>query len=436
MKNLETIILQNLLQNEDFTRRVIPFLKNEYFERAERVCFSSIVQYVAKYNTLPTKDALLLQIKHREKTDDNTKRKAMELTEVLYEPLDPLQNQSWLLEESEKWCQYRALALAIYKGVDIIEGKDKKLDKGEIPSLFQNALSVCFDQSVGHDYFKDVGDRFDFYTGKANNLEKIPFLLSMLNGATHGGAETKSLNMVLGGTGGGKSLTLCSLTADYLRQGYDCLYITLEMADKKIAQRIDANLMNVDMNHIKDMGSHLYQQGMATIQSQTEGRLIIKEYPAGSATANHFRALLDELKIKKNFEPKVILIDYINLCASSRYKASDVYSYVKGIAEEVRSLAMERNVCIWSATQTNRGGFGKSDIDVDDTSESFGVPMTVDFMIAIYADEKMQGRGKLLIKQATKNRYADVNQKGYTSFFVGCNRPKMQLYDLENNNDS
>ena len=434
MKNLETIILQNLIQNEDFIRRVGPFLKSEYFINEERVAYSTIGEYFQKYNKLPSKDALLLEVKHRQHVSDVIKIKALDLTEKLYEPLDPNQSQDWLLEQSEKWLQYRALHLATFKVVDIIEGKDKKLDRGAIPEIYRNALSVCLDQSIGHDYFKDVSDRYNFYTGKSDNLEKIPFMLEMLNGATNGGVETKSLNMILGGTGGGKSMTLCSLTSDYLRMGNDCLYITLEMADKKIAQRIDANLMNIEINDICDLGEHLYQQGIGTIQSQTEGRLIIKEYPAGSATANHFRALLDELKMKKNFEPKIILIDYLNLCASSRYKASDVYSYVKGIAEELRSLAMERNVCIWSATQTNRDGFKKSDIDVDSTSESFGIPFTADFMISIYADQKMQKQGKMLIKQATKNRYGDVNDEKYHKFFVGCNRPKMKLYNLENEN--
>ena len=431
MKKLETIILQNLIQNEKFSRKVGPFLKAEYFQNEDRLLLTSIAQYFQKYNSLPTKDSLQLHIRYREKIDEKIKQKALDLTEKLFEPLDTNQSEQWILDETENWCQYRALALAIYKGVDIIEGRDKKLDRGAIPSLFQDALAVGFDTTIGHDYFMDAGQRYDFYTGKADSLEKIPFLLDYLNGATNGGAETKSLNMIIGGTGGGKSMTLCSFAADYIRQGYDCLYISLEMADMKIAQRIDANLMNVEMNDIQKLGSHMYQRGVANLQSQTKGRLIIKEFPAGTATANHFRNLLDELKIKKNFEPKVILIDYLNLCASSRYKASDVYSYVKGIAEEIRSLAMERNVCIWSATQTNREGFKKSDIDVADTSESFGIPFTADFMISIYADQAMQKQGKMLIKQATKNRYGDVNDETYHRFFVGCNRPKMTLYNLD-----
>lgn len=426
MNKLETIILQNLLSNEEYGRKVIAFLKFDYFQNEYNVCFKAIHKFYKKYNKRPTKDTLGVFITEFE-VDDNLKQKAVLLCEKLFEPIDPNQSLEWLVDETERWCQERAMTLAILKSVDIL--KDSTKPKGAIRDLVSNALNVSFDTSVGHDFFNDIKSRYDFYTGKGDDLQKIPFRLDKFNEATDGGVETKSLNMILGGTGAGKSLTMCSLSADYLRSGHDVLYITAEMADKKIAQRIEANLLNMEVNDIKELGWSVYNDSLENIHEQTDGRIFIKEYPTCSATTDHFNVLLDELWQKKKFQPKVIMIDYLNICATSRYKPSDSYSYVKGIAEDFRRLAQERNAAIWSATQVNREGFKKSDIDVDNTSESFGIPFTADFMVSIYADEAMHKMGKMLVKQASKNRYEDINK--LPKFFVGCNKSKMTLYNLE-----
>ncbi len=412
--------------NEEYGRKVISFLKTEYFQNEHNVCFKAIYKFFKKYNKRPTKDTLGVFISEFE-IDDNLKQKSILLVEKLFDPVDPEQSLQWLIDETERWCQERAMTLAILKSVDIL--KDSAKPKGQIRDLVSNALAVSFDTSVGHEFFAEAKSRYDFYTGKGSDLKKIPFRLEKFNIATNGGIETKSLNMILGGTGAGKSLTLCSLAADYLRDGHNVLYITAEMADKKIAQRIEANLLNVEVNEIKEMGWSVYNEALESIHNQTDGRIFIKEYPTCASTTDHYRMLLDELHQKKKFEPTIIMIDYLNICATTRYKPSDSYSYVKGIAEDFRALGQERNAAVWSATQVNREGFKKSDVGAENTSESFGIPFTADFMVSIYADEHMQKMGKLLVKQASKNRYEDISK--LPNFFVGCNKSKMTLYNLE-----
>ena len=335
-----------------------------------------------------------------------------------------------VIRKTENWIKDRAITVAILDCVNIIEGKDKKQTRDGMPTILNDALGISFDATVGHDYFIDAENRHDFYTRKNTTIKKFPFGLDVLNKATDGGYESKSLNIIIGGTGGGKSLTLCNFCADSLTQGNNCLYITLEMADMKIAQRIDANLMDVEVNDLKYMEKSKYGEDLTTIKSKTDGRLVIKEYPAGSVHAGHFRALLNELKLKKNFEPDIVYIDYLNLCSSSRYKIDNSYNYVKGVAEELRGLAMEKNLAIWSATQFNREGMKSSDPGVSNTSESIGLAFTADFMIGITASDEMKHMNKLKITQIAKNRYESIDK--YPSMMVGINRPKMKLYDLEN----
>lgn len=426
MSSLETIIIQNLVFNEKFGRKVIAFLKFEYFQGEHNVCFRAIYEYFKKYNQRPTKDALSVSIAEMT-VDDGLKQKSIILLEDIFKPIDEHQSIDWLFDETERWCKERAMTLAILKSVDVL--KDPKKNKGVIRDLVSKALAVSFDTSVGHDYFKNTKERMDYYTGKSSDLVKIPFRLEKFNQSTNNGIETKSLNIILGGTGGGKSLVMCSLAADYLRDGHNVLYITLELADMKVAQRVDANLLGVEIEELKTFSYKSFDNAVSSVETNTGGRFFVKEYPNSSANADHFRVLLDELKEKQNFVPLVVFIDYLNICSSTRYKPNDPYQYVKGISEEIRALAQEKNMAIWSATQTNRDGFNKSDVDIDNTSESFGLPMTADYMISIYADEQMEKMNKLLVNQATKNRYADKSK--LPNWFVGCNRSKMTLYNLE-----
>lgn len=418
--NIQTIILQNLIRNSSFGKKVIPFLKSQYFLEEHHTLYKRILKYVGQYSSLPTKAALAIDI-----TDD----KEQNLLETIFGEFEK-QDEEWLLNETEKWIKERALRIALMESVAIYEGKDQKRTRDAIPSILQDALAVSFDKSVGHDYFEDVEKRHMFYTGKNTDLIKIPFRKEAFNKATNGGCETKSLNMVLGGTGGGKTLTLCDLTADWLRDGWDVLYITLEMADVKIAQRVDANLMDVEMNDLKWIDPKVYGDSLKTIQSETKGRFIVKEYPAGSVHVGHVRALLNELKLKKDFDPTIICVDYLNLLASSRYKhSSSSYEYVKGVAEEIRGLGQERNKSMWSASQLNRDGLASNDPDVTNTSESVGLAFTADFMMATIADDILKQQNKMKFKQISKNRYEDINK--YPQFMLGCNRAKMKLYDLE-----
>ena len=421
--SIETLIIKNILQNDAYARKVIPYIKPQYFQAEHKQCFDTIIKFVGHYNKLPDKDALIVELEG--------KPQALALVSEIYTPLDFNHPLEWLYEKTEQWCKDRAVTIAILESVDIVEGKDKKKrTRDAIPSIMSDALSITFDDNIGHDYFDNIKDRVDYYTGKSTDIKKIPFRLQDFNLATNGGIETKSLNLVLGGTGGGKTLSLCSFAADYLLNGVNVLYITLEMADLKIAQRIDANLLNIDMDTLRDTNDFILGKAIKTLQTKTEGKLFIKEYPNHSINVNHIRTLMDELLLKKKFSPTVVFVDYLNLMSSSKSARSQgLYEYYKSVAEEMRALAQERNIAMWSATQTNRQGFGKSDIDVDDTSDSMGVPFTVDFMIGVYADDSLQRQGKVLFTQASKNRYADIYK--HPKFIVGCDRSKMKLYNLE-----
>ena len=427
---IETLILQNLISNNNYARKIIPFLKSAYFLEDHQIIFKLILKYVSSYNSLPTKSALEIEIDKKENESDNVKSNQKKLLNEIFDDIEK-QDEIWLIDETEKWVKERAITIALIDSIAIVQGNDKKREKSAIPSILQDALAISFDNSIGHDYFEDIENRHNFYTGKGTDIIKIPFHLDMLNKATDGGYETKSLNIILGGTGGGKTLSMCDFAANALKQGYDCLYITLEMADMKIAQRIDANLLDVEVNELKWIDYNTFGNEIKNLKADTKGRLVVKEFPAGSVHAGHFRALLDELKLKKDFEPKIIFIDYLNLCASSRYKYSaGSYDYVKGVAEELRGLGMEKNMAIWSATQFNRDGISSNDPDVTNTSESIGLAFTADFMIGISADEQLKKQSKMLIKQIAKNRYESIDK--YPKFMVGCNwTGKMKLYDLE-----
>lgn len=424
---IQTVILRNLITNDDFTRKVIPFLRKEYFEGSHRIVFDKILEFVGKYNKLPTPESLNVELDESFLNDQQFSDAAGVVQEISAPAENP--DSEWLLEHTEKWCQDRAIHLAIMKSISIIDGKDPEMTKNALPELLSEALSVGFDTNVGHDYLANGEERYDFY----HQVEdKIPFDLDRFNEITKGGLPKKTLNIALAGTGVGKSLFMCHVAGSVLAQGKNALYITMEMAEEKIAERIDANLMNVAIDQLGNLSKEMFTSKVKNIGDRYQGQLLIKEYPTGNAHVGHFRALLKELKLKKNFIPDMIFIDYLNICASSRMKgmggAINSYSYIKAIAEEIRGLAVEFNVPIMSATQTTRSGFANSDVGLEDTSESFGLPATADLMFALISNEELDGLGQILVKQL-KNRYNDpgINKR----FVVGVDRSKMKLFDVE-----
>ena len=423
---IERTILTNLIYNEDYLRRVLPFLQPDYFEsRVEKTIFEEISQFVVGYDKLPTQEILSIEIKNR---NDLTQQDYSDLLKVVDELVHEDINQEWLLDATEKWCKDRAIYLALMESIGIADGGDGQKNRDAIPSILQDALAVCFDNNIGHDYLEDYEQRYDFYHKKE---DKIPFDLEYLNKITKGGLPPKTLNVALAGTGVGKSLFMCHVASSVLLQGRNVLYITMEMAEEKIAERIDANLLNVNIQDITDLPKQMFESKVGSLSKKTQGTLIIKEYPTASAHSGHFRALLNELALKRSFRPDIIFIDYLNICASSRYSklgSVNSYSYIKSIAEELRGLAVEANVPIISATQTTRSGYASSDVDLTDTSESFGLPATADLMFALISTEELEGLGQIMVKQL-KNRYNDlaVNKR----FVVGIDRAKMRLYDCE-----
>ncbi len=423
-ERIEETILRNLIYNEQYYRKVVPFIKADYFqEYHEKIVFEEIADFAAKYDKVPTKEVLTINLQNR---GDLTEETFKDTLSGLNSLSDEWVDYDWLLDATEKWCQDRAIYLALMQSIKIADGGDKKFTKGAIPSILQDALAVSFDEHIGHDYIEQSSDRYEFYHRKE---EKIPFDLEKFNFITKGGLPNKTLNIALAGTGVGKSLFMCHMAGSALTQGYNVLYITCEMAEEKIAERIDANLLNVNVKDIMELPEVLFNSKVNEISRKTQGKLIIKEYPTASAHAGHFKALLSDLKLKKDFAPDLIFVDYLNICASVRYKGAVVnsYTYVKAIAEELRGLAVESNVPIISATQTTRSGYGNSDPDLTDTSESFGLPATADFMFALISTEELEQQGRILVKQL-KNRYNDPTAS--RKFILGIDRAKMRLYDV------
>ena len=423
-ERIEETILRNLIYNEQYYRKVVPFIKADYFqEYHEKIVFEEIADFAAKYDKVPTKEVLTINLQNRGDLTEETFKNSVQGINSLS---DDWVDYDWLLDATEKWCQDRAIYLALMQSIKIADGGDKKFTKGAIPSILQDALAVSFDEHIGHDYIEQSSDRYEFYHRKE---EKIPFDLEKFNFITKGGLPNKTLNIALAGTGVGKSLFMCHMAGSALTQGYNVLYITCEMAEEKIAERIDANLLNVNVKDIMELPEVLFNSKVNEISRKTQGKLIIKEYPTASAHAGHFKALLSDLKLKKDFTPDLIFVDYLNICASVRYKGAVVnsYTYVKAIAEELRGLAVESNVPIISATQTTRSGYGNSDPDLTDTSESFGLPATADFMFALISTEELEQQGRILVKQL-KNRYNDPTAS--RKFILGIDRSKMRLYDV------
>ena len=428
MEKLEITLLKNLIHNDDYARKVIPFIKLEYFEmRSEMILCQEIIDFIAKYNKCPTQEILDIEIQNR---DDLTETEYKEIREI-NQTLDKVEtNTEWLVDATEKWCRDRAIYLALMSSIKIADGQDNNKGRDAIPHILSDALAVSFDNHVGHDYLEDYEARYESYHKKE---EKIPFDLEFFDKITKGGVPNKTLNIALAGTGVGKSLFMCHFASSVLLQGKNVLYITLEMAEEKIAERIDANLLDVNIRDLTDLPRVIFENKVTKLAEKTQGQLIIKEYPTASAHAGHFKTLLNELTLKKSFKPDIIFIDYLNICASSRYsKLGNVnsYSYIKAIAEDLRGLAVENNVPIISATQTTRSGFGSSDIDLTDTSESFGLPATADLMFALISTDELEGLNQIMVKQL-KNRYNDptINKR----FVLGIDRAKMRLYDCEQN---
>ena len=424
-QNLNKTILRSLLNNEDYLRKVIPFLKPNYFEGPLKIIFKQIGAFVDKHNTLPTLEAFRIDLEQNDKLSDDmfTEISAM-LPEIFSEPdID----QDFLLENTEKWCQERALHIAVMESINILDGKNEKMTKNAIPEILSEALGVGFDVNIGHDYIENAEERYEFY----NRVEeKLPFDLDNFNKITKGGLPDKTLNIALAGTGVCKSLFMCHVAANALLQGKNVLYITMEMAEERIAERIDANLLDIPIDQLDKLPKTMFAEKIEALSKKTVGKLIVKEYPTGSAHVGHFRALLKELKLKRSFIPDIIFIDYLNICSSSRMKAMggaiNSYTYVKAIAEELRGLAVEFAVPMVSATQTTRSGYGNSDPGLEDTSESFGLPATADLMFALISNEELEQSGQIMVKQL-KNRYNDPGK--YKRFVIGIDRSKMRLYD-------
>ena len=427
-QSIEKTALSNLISNENYARKVIPFIKGDYFDvREERIVFEEILKFVDKYNKIPTKTSLGIEVENRKDLTETDHKKIVELIQTL-DASDV--DFDWLVDTTEKFCKDKAIYNAIVDGIKIIDGKDEKRNPDAIPEILTEALGVSFDNSVGHDYLGDSDNRFDFYH---KIEEKIPFDLEFFNKVTKGGLPPKTLNIALAGTGVGKSLFMCHVASSCLSQGKNVLYITLEMAEERIAERIDANLMNITIDDLHDLPRKMFQDKISRITKKTSGKLIVKEYPTASAHSGHFRGLIKELAIKKSFKPDIVFVDYLNICASSRFKGAqnvNSYMYVKAIAEELRGLAVETNVPFMSATQTTRTGFVSSDIGLEDTSESFGLPATADFMFALISTEELEDLNQICIKQL-KNRYNDPTMN--KRFVVGVDRAKMKLYDVELN---
>ena len=426
MDKVEILILRNLLYNEEYLRKVIPFIKADYYEDSnQRIVFEEIDKFVQEYNQPATKEVLCIEVEKRQDINDTT---FSEITKLISYLEDVPTDYEWLCDTTEKWCRDRAIYLALMESIALADGKDKDKDRGAIPSILSNALAVSFDTNIGHDYLIDYEQRYEAYHKKE---DLIPFDLEYFNKITKGGLPNKTLNIALAGTGVGKSLFMCHVAAAALLGGKNVLYITLEMAEEKIAERIDANLLNVPIQEITELPKVMFEDKVTKLANRTQGSLIIKEYPTASAHAGHFRSLLNELALKKSFRPDIIFVDYLNICASSRYRSNGTvnsYSYIKAIAEELRGLAVEANVPIVSATQTTRSGYGSSDVELTDTSESFGLPATADLMFALISTEDLEGLGQIMVKQL-KNRYNDPTI--FKRFVVGIDRAKMRLYDCE-----
>ena len=425
-QTIERTTLSNLVYNEPYARKVLPFIKPEYFaNRHERVVFEEINKFVEKYGNQPTKEALSIELDNRKDLNEDEFKSVLDIVQTLSNAEVDMQ---WLVDTTEKFCKDKAVYNAILSGIQIIEGKDKQHTAEAIPNILSDALAVAFDQNVGHDYVENGEERYEFYHKKE---EKLEFDLDYFNKITKGGLPQKTLNIAIAGTGVGKSLFMCHMAASTLMQGKNVLYITLEMAEERIAERIDANLMNITMDDLHELPKKMFTDRLSKIQTKTNGKLIIKEYPTASAHSGHFRSLMKELALKKSFKPDIIFIDYLNICASSRFKVNanvGSYFYIKAIAEELRGLAVEHNVPIMSATQTTRGGYANSDIGLEDTSESFGLPATADLMFALISTEDLESLNQLMVKQL-KNRYNDpgLNKR----FVVGIDRARMKLYDCE-----
>ena len=426
MERIERTKLKNLIHNDEYARKVLPFLKEEYFtERFDKILFREIYHFITKYNNLPTKEALSIELNNRKDINETEYKTITDILGTLNkEPID----QKWLVETTEKFCKDRAIHNAILNGIHILDGKDKEHSPEYLPEMLSQALSVSFDQKIGHDYLTDTKERYDFYKRKE---ERLQLDLEFFNKITRGGIPSKTLNICLAGTGVGKTMFMTHIASSILLQGKNVLYITLEMAEERIAERIDANLLNVGMSDLEELPYQMYETKINKLQSKTSGKLIIKEYPTASAHTGHFKTLLSELALKKSFKPDILFVDYLNIAASARFKAGanvNSYTYIKAIAEELRGLAVEYNIPVFSATQTTRGGFVSSDVGMEDTAESFGLPATADFMFALISSEELDDKNQIMVKQL-KNRYNDptVNRK----FILGVDRSKMRFYDVE-----
>ena len=426
MDKVEILILRNLLYNEEYLRKVIPFIKKDYFEDLnQKIIFEEISNFVEQYNEPATKEILCIEVEKRNDINDTS---FTEVTKIISYLEDETSELDWLVDTTEKWCRDRAIYLALMESIQLADGKDETKGRDAIPTILSDALAVSFDNHIGHDYLQDYEERYESYHRKE---DKIPFDLEYFDKITKGGLPNKTLNIALAGTGVGKSLFMCHVASSALLQNKNVLYITLEMAEEKIAERIDANLLNIPIQDITDLPKPMFEGKVTNLAKKTQGTLIIKEYPTASAHSGHFRSLLNELALKKSFRPDIIFIDYLNICASSRYRANsnvNSYSYIKAIAEELRGLAVEANVPIVSATQTTRSGYGSSDVDLTDTSESFGLPATADLMFALISTEDLEGLNQIMVKQL-KNRYNDPTV--FKRFVVGIDRAKMRLYDCE-----
>ena len=429
MNRLEQTILKNLIYNEEYSRKVLPFIRPDYFsDNIEKTVFKEVFDFTNHYKNPPTHEALVVNFTEKKDVSDEVVKGAIELLNELNQAKEEPTETPWLIDQTEKFCQDKAIYNAIMESVGILDNKSHKKSKGEIPQLLSDALGVSFDNTVGHDYINDSDARYEAY----HKVEsRIRFDLDLFNKITKGGLPIKTLNIALAGTGVGKSLFMCHVASGCLSQGHNVLYITMEMAEEKIAERIDANLLNIDLNELHTLSKEDYERKFSALKSKTHGKLIIKEYPTASASVLHFRALLNDLAIKKNFKPDIIFIDYLNICCSARIKPGanvNSYSYIKSIAEELRGLAVENALPIVSATQTTRSGYSSSDPGLEDTSESFGLPATADFMFALVSNEELEALGQILVKQL-KNRYGDPND--YKRFVLGIDRAKMRLYDAE-----
>jgi len=427
-ESTEVLIIRNLIYNEEYSRRVLPYLQAAYFsDRVDRILFETIAAYIIQYNNRPSKEAIVIALNDMDTLSEDEFKSATAVMNECEKRKDETNTEEWLLDHVEEFCKSKALHNAIMDSIHIIEGKKKKLSKNAIPELLTEALSISFDPHIGHDFIENSDDRYEFY----HTVEaKVPFDLEFFNKVTNGGLSKKTLNICMAGTGVGKSLFMCHYAASALTDGKNVLYITCEMAEERIGERIDANLMGLSIDDVRELPKTLYDKKIERIQKKCKGKLIIKEYPTATANVSHFRHLLSELRLKKNFKPDIIFIDYLNICASARFSANanvGMYTYIKAIAEELRGLAVEFNVPIMSATQTNRAGFSNSDVGLEDTAESFGLPATADFMFAMIRTDDLDALGQVLFKQL-KNRYNDVasNRK----FVVGIDRPKMKLFDV------